>query len=401
MCQFFYPEEVSSALLPYQTAKKLTSEGITVSVLCGYPKKYKEGKQDKVAKKEIKNGININRISYLQLVKKNKISRLINYFSFIFSMVFQLPKCKKAKIIMVYSNPPLLPVVSLIANRLYKTKIVFVSYDVYPEIAIELDVLRKDSFISKVTRRINERLFEKSSKVVVLSEEMKRYYVENKNIDSEKIEIIENWATENYVPTNKVINSEISEINNNYKIVVTYLGNMGKAQDIQTIIECICSKKIDNKNIAFVFAGRGEKKDNIIDVKKKNNLENVFVLDYLLGEDLNSLLNISDLFIVSLDNKLAGLAVPSKTYSYYQAKKPVVAIMNKEMQVFKEIKDNDCGVSIENGESKKLICFLNELVSNEKMLLRLKENMENLSQIYTEDKQNIKYINMINKILGE
>ena len=35
MCQFFYPEYVSSALLPYQTALGLRNAGLTIDIMCG------------------------------------------------------------------------------------------------------------------------------------------------------------------------------------------------------------------------------------------------------------------------------------------------------------------------------------------------------------------------------
>ena len=40
LLQFFYPEYISSATLPFDTATKLAEEGFSVDVLCGYPHEY-------------------------------------------------------------------------------------------------------------------------------------------------------------------------------------------------------------------------------------------------------------------------------------------------------------------------------------------------------------------------
>ena len=40
LCQFFHPEYISSAQLPFDTAKALQKSGLTVDVLCGYPREY-------------------------------------------------------------------------------------------------------------------------------------------------------------------------------------------------------------------------------------------------------------------------------------------------------------------------------------------------------------------------
>lgn len=401
MCQFFYPEEVSSSLLPYQTAEKFISEGLKVSVLCGYPKEHNCIKGKSINKKEIKNGIEINRIKYIQFNKKRKIARLINYFSFIVSMFFKLEKCREAKIIFVYSNPPLLPIISLIANKLYKTKIVFVSYDVYPEIAVKLDVLKENSIVSRVTRSVNEQLFKKASKIVVLSEDMKEFYIHHKKIPSKNIKVIENWATESFEEIKTVTDPQFKEIKSQYDLIVTYLGNMGKAQDIQTILTAASSEQIRSKNIAFVFAGRGEKFDFVLNQKKDNNLENVYIFDYLLSERLNELLNISDMFFVSLEKNLEGLAVPSKTYSYYQAQKPIIAIMNKNTQIYKEIDYNECGFCLNNGDSKKLIDKLSDIITDSLILDNYKLNMQKFSKKYNEGRQLNEYLNVVQKVLEE
>ena len=43
LCQFFHPEYISSAQLPFDTAKALQKAGFSVDVVCGYPKEYYTG----------------------------------------------------------------------------------------------------------------------------------------------------------------------------------------------------------------------------------------------------------------------------------------------------------------------------------------------------------------------
>src|SRR5699024_7216552 len=153
MCQFFYPEYNTSAILPYQTASALTENDIKVDVITGYPKEYNNSSN--VKKKEIINKINIKRVNYLQLSRGSFISRLINYFSFLISMLSQIPYIKNYKILVIYTNPPILPIIAIIANKLFNTKIVFVAYDLYPEIGIETDKMKKNGLLSKVMHSIN------------------------------------------------------------------------------------------------------------------------------------------------------------------------------------------------------------------------------------------------------
>lgn len=122
MCQFFYPEYVSSALLPYQTAQGLSKAGLTVDVLCGYPREYTQ-KNEKIPVNEKIDDMTVYRKKYIQLGRKNFLSRLINYFSFTFTILLNVRMCRNYKTIIVYSNPPILPVISIIAKKFMDVKL--------------------------------------------------------------------------------------------------------------------------------------------------------------------------------------------------------------------------------------------------------------------------------------
>lgn len=133
LCQFFYPEYNSSATLPFDTARYLAQRGYSVGALCGYPKEYSAGGQ--VPIREAKDGVSIRRLRYMQLSRRSRLGRLINYFSFTLSVLLHLFEIRNYRAVIVYSNPPVLPIAAILANKLFKTKIIFVSYDVYPEVA--------------------------------------------------------------------------------------------------------------------------------------------------------------------------------------------------------------------------------------------------------------------------
>ena len=51
-----------------------------------------------------------------------------------------------------YSNPPILPLIAALGKKLFNTKVVFVSYDIYPEMAAITDTISEDSIISKMMK---------------------------------------------------------------------------------------------------------------------------------------------------------------------------------------------------------------------------------------------------------
>ena len=130
LCQFFYPDHNSSATLPFDTARFLASHGFSVDAMVGYPKEYTEGSG--VPLRETVEGVGIRRIRYLQLKRTGTLGRLINYFSLTFHMLLRLRVLKRYRCVFVYSNPPVLPLVPILARRRFGTEFVFVAYDVYP-----------------------------------------------------------------------------------------------------------------------------------------------------------------------------------------------------------------------------------------------------------------------------
>ena len=391
MCQFFYPEYITSALLPYQTAEKLANMGYKVSVLCGYPKEYMSELKRPVAKHEKINGIEIKRVKYLQLSRGNKLSRLINYFSFVFSMLFKIHEIRHYKSIIIYSNPPILPIVALIANKLFGTKIIFVCYDVYPEIAVNTGIISKGSIIDKIMSAINKSLYKNASKIIALSNEMREFIIKNRDVDAEKVEVIPNWDTNS--PDNSISNTRIKSSN---ELVVTYLGNMGIPQDFDALLEVMNDTEIKQKNIKFIFAGHGNKKDMIKDYIEKHKIKNVELHGYLQGNDFQVILDKTDAFILSLKDNLNGLAVPSKFYTYLSNNKPIIAIINQHSDIAKEIKEFNIGGSFSNGNATELKSYISDLYVG----FNLIDYTDLYVNYYSKEIQLEKYCVMINSMLG-
>lgn len=402
LCQFFYPEYISSATLPFDTAKALVKAGNEVDVMCGYPKEYSKVKNVPINEKI--EGINIKRLKYIQLKRSSTIGRLINYFSFTLSVCLNIMKFKNYKSVIVYSNPPILPVVALISNIIFGTKIIFVGYDIYPEIAIETNTVSKGSLISKAMSMINTFLYRRVSKVVALSEDMKMYLLNNRlSITEEKIDVIPNWYEDkiNEVTQESISNNLIKDINSKYSLVVSYFGNMGIAQELDTLIASIRSMKDDN-DVAFMFAGHGVKLEFIRELKLKEKLENVYIFDFLHNQDFQEALHISDVFVVSLDPRLTGLAVPSKTYSYLMSGKPILSVMDRNTDIAKDIRQFNAGYSIDAGDSLSMIEAIEELKNNLETRKLFGKNSRNLFlEKYTILKSTSKYINLMNKVLEE
>ena len=355
LCQFFYPEYISSAQLPYDTVRALTDAGFTVDVLCGYPHEYLDGKNIPI-KEEI-NGIHIHRLKYIQTGRAGFLGRIINYFSFTFMVLLHILSIAKYKAVVVYSNPPILPWIASWAKVLFGTKLIFVSYDLYPEVATVTNTLREGNIICRLMNHINKCVFRRADHVVALSSEMKAFILKNREILPEKVSVIPNWYEDR--------GEHIRDLTDNVfrdktagKFVVSYFGNMGTMQDMDTILGAIRELK-DDPDVFFLFAGHGNKMEKLKQIVSQEAIPNIIIHDFLHGQDFRDALAVSDCALVSLEKGATGLCVPSKTYSYMMQGIPLLAIMD-ECDIVRDI-ENGAGLWVRNGESKKLAASVRAL----------------------------------------
>ena len=347
LCQFFYPEYISSAILPFDTVRALNRAGFSVDVMCGYPFEYAQS--ENVPVRECIDGIEIHRVKYIQMDRKGFLGRLVNYFSLTFMMFLRLAKLASYRAVVVYSNPPILPWIASWAKLLFGTKLIFVSYDLYPEVATQTQTLRQGNFICRLMDHINQCVFRRADAVVALSHEMKDYIGSNRPIAPEKVTVIPNWFEDKYTPEIREENRFRDAVKDRF--TVSYFGNMGTAQDMQTILGAIRILK-DDPNVYFLFAGHGNKMETLKQIVAEEGISNIAIHDFLHGTDFQDALAISDCALISLAKGVTGLCVPSKTYSYMMQGIPLLAIMD-ESDIVEDIKQG-AGCWVRNGEDQKL-----------------------------------------------
>lgn len=397
LCQFFYPEYNSSATLPFDTAKYLAAHGFTVDALVGYPKEY--SKEKNLPLEETVDGVHIKRLKYLELSRVGKLSRLVNYFSFTYNAYLNSSYLKNYKTVIVYSNPPVLPIVPIRAKMKYGIKFVFVAYDIYPEIAYASQTLTPGDIVSKAMNGINKRLYKSVSCVISLTDEMKEYLLAHRpELNRNRIVTIANWAHEKErTPDHEAYQRFGYE---DGQFVVSYFGNMGTCQDVEAMMQAAELLKEDNR-VRFLIVGHGNKKDAIQERIAKENLQNVQLLDFLTGKDFEQAVAISSCCIVSLEKGLMGQCAPSKYYSYLQGGQPVLAVVEKESYLSKEVEEEKIGHSVEIGDGYGLRDAILQMVENPEESKAMGQRAKKLyEEKYSYEVAVKKYEKVLRKVVG-
>lgn len=366
LCQYFYPDQVSSATLPAQFAEDLAKTGTEVHVYCGYPQEYYKG--GSVLKNENYKGMNIHRVRYTKFNNKSKVGRLLNFFSFFNAILLRVTKFFSFKKVVVYSNPPVLPFIAYLIHKLSGARFMFVLYDVYPENAILIGTVNKTSILVKTMNYMNKKVYSSASRVIALSSEMQEFLVEKKNIAKEKITVVPNWYDGKQI-AEKVSNKGFLELRNRYRLILLYSGNMGLMQDMELVLRAAKLLK-SSSEVCFIFCGSGKKFNTVKNYLQKEKLNNCYIYDYLTGSDYSDVLQITDIALMTLIDGATGLGVPSKSYGYLAAKKPIIAQISKATDIAKDLESYHAGIIVQDA---------NQFVTNILDLLESKEKINAMS----------------------
>lgn len=394
LSEYFYPDKSSTPKVLTELAEDIVKNNIEVDVITS-SNSYR-GQNSDLKKSEVYEGINIKRVYSSKFNRNKTLGRLINYLSFLVSAFINTIIKKDYDYILLVSNPPVLPIIGYVVNKIRSRPYIYLLHDIYPDMAVKVGAIKEDGLICKVMTSINKKIYKSAHKVIVLGKDMKQNLLD-KNVAEDKIEIITNWADREKIYKISKSNefSMKNNIDNTFNIV--YTGNIGRFHDIETILES-ANKLKERNDIKFIFVGDGYKKIYIEAYVKEFSLENIKVFDYQYGETYNQLLNCADVFITTLDKGIEGLGVPSKTYSYLAASKPIIAIMNKNSEIGSLVEENNLGLRVDSGQVENITEFILNMKRNSSLYENIKDNVEKIfNNNYERTMVTIKFVNIMNE----
>ncbi|MFK8184193.1 MAG: glycosyltransferase family 4 protein [Phormidesmis sp.] len=363
LTQFFPPDFAATGQLIEELSKQLGQQGVDVTVFTGQPG-YAFEKED--APNVEQNGrVEVKRSRMSRLFPSRIRGKAVNGLLFAVRAILHLMRrSRQYDVMLVTTAPPFLPVIAYFANLLLGTSYVCLLYDLYPDIAIELEVIESNHLIAKIWRFLNQQIWRRAESIIVLSSSMERQVIKNCPDVASKISVIHSWSNEKQiVPLEKENNWFAKEHNLVDSFVVLYSGNMGRCHDIDTLFETACLLK--DEPIVFVCIGGGAKRDSLKANVAACGLSNIRFLPYQEKNVLPYSLTASDLSLVSVAKGMQNLVAPSKLYPAMASGRPIAAICPPSSYLNELLKTVGCGAAFANGDSKRLSDYICELAHNQ------------------------------------
>jgi glycosyltransferase involved in cell wall biosynthesis len=360
--QFYPPDYAATGQLIQELAIQLSEQGMHVNVFTGQPgyafKKHQAPSIEQV------NRLKIRRSRASQLWSNRIRGKAINGVLFCLRAGLHLLKHRKeTDVLLLTTAPPFLSIIGYLTHLCFGIPYVCLVYDLYPDAAIELDIISANHFIARLWNKVNSLVWQNAQGIIVLSSTMKERIVNKHPQIAEQISVIHNWADANWIkPLPKQENWFAQNYGTNKKFTVLYSGNLGRCHDIETILGAM--ELLKDKPIQFVFIGAGAKQENFIEEVDKLGLRNCLFLPYQDRENLPYSLTACDLAFVSIAPGMEGVVAPSKLYGLMAAGTAIAAICEPHSYLRRVITSAQCGASFNHNDSKELAEFIHFLSLN-------------------------------------
>jgi glycosyltransferase involved in cell wall biosynthesis len=358
LTELYYPERTSTAYFLTETAQGLV-DYYEVRVVTGAS--MYESRSVSLPQYEVVQGVEVQRCRSTTFDKNWLPGRLINACTRAIAIFFKiLWQCHSTDVILVVTNPPLLPLVAWLLKGLKGCEFVLLVHDVYPEALSVSRLICPASRFYRVVEAINIMIYRQACRIITLGRDMQELISQKlPQSSAKKVVCIPHWAElEIIYPLKKDDNPLRQRLNLVDKFVVLYAGNMGRTHDLQILLAAAEVLVVKQPHIHFLLIGVGVRQLEIEAMLQHQPLHNVTLMAYLPHDEKNRVLNCCDVGVISFLPGMAGVSVPSRMYNQMAAGKPLIAIADHESELAKVICEENIGWLITPGDCDQLVNVL-------------------------------------------
>lgn len=303
--ELFPPDETSTSYILGQIANAMANK-YQVKIICG-PEIYdKRKKLDEKNNFNLDKSIEVFRANGADLDKNTTKGKALSFLLMskrMISLVKQHVR-KDDKVLMVTNPAPLVVLMSRLKKKVGFELNILV-HDVFPENTKPAGLKLP---LYGMIKHVFNNAYSRADQLIALGRDMKEV-LEKKVLNSSenipKITIIENWADINGIKPQPMPQG---------KIVLEYAGNIGRVQGLDKVIEQL------PESVDFHIYGTGSMEETL----KKMNHPRVFFHGPYFRSQQNEVLAACHIALVTLQEGMYGLGVPSKTYNILASGRPVL-----------------------------------------------------------------------------
>jgi len=385
LTQYYPPETGAPQNRLHSLALNLKNNGHKVEVLTAmpnYPKmKVYDGYRNKLFATEQIDGIKIFRSWIFVIKSKAVISRLLNYFSFVFTCLIASLKASSCEYVVCESPPLFLGISAIIIAKFKRAKLIFNVSDLWPESAEKLGIIN-DGVLLQLSYRLEKWIYKNSFLISGQTQGIVKNI--NARFPSIKTHWLPNGIDEDVYKNIKPHLTWRNNYNLEGKKIFLYAGIIGHAQGLEVIIKA--AAQINDLNIVFVLVGDGPVKAELILLNKKQNAAVVFIPN-TPKKELMEMVADAYAYIVPLKKlDIFKGAIPSKLFDPLALGRPIIlGVEGEAKELF--INKGQAGIFYEPENTDDLVKAVLNLHKNENLCNTLGANgKEYINRFFNREK---------------
>lgn len=377
--------KISASGIYTDLARKFRDEGHEVYVMLPFERR--TGRKTELYTDE---GIHFLGVKTLNVVKTNVIEKGLGQVLLEGQFKTALKKhLSNVKFdLIMYSTPPItFTKVIECARKMNPGAVAYLMLkDIFPQNAVDLGMLSKSGvkgLLYRSFRKKEKKLYEVSDVIGCMSPANVKYVIEhNHEVDPKKVEICAN--SYDLVSVVEQTAKQKVEIRQKCglptdKPIFIYGGNLGKAQGIPFLMECLKANRY-RKDCHFVVAGNGTEYQRLADWMEKDKPQSVSLFKRLPKEDYDRLADACDIGLIFLDYRFTIPNYPSRLLPYIMSKKPILACTDPNCDTGSLAEENGYGVWSPSNDVSAFTKALDKILASD-----LKQMGENGYKFYLEN----------------
>ena len=391
-----------------ELARHWAEAGHEVSVLTGFPNHPTgvvpaewRGRLRGLVYREKVGRVDVFRTWLWPLPNRKAHERMGNYASFCVSAAVRGMALPRPDII-IASSPQLLVGLSgwwIAFAR--QVAFVFEVRDLWPESLTAVGVGDENSLLHKALSAVAKFLYQRSDRIVVVTPAFQEHLVRRWRVPAEKIAVVENGVeTDLFAPAPSAANDAMRhELGADGKFLVCYIGTMGLAHGLETLLDAAAQLQRQNSNAQFLLVGEGAEKERIKALAQSRGLANVCFLDQQPHEKIPAFISASDACLVLLKKTdVFKTVIPTKMLEFMSCARPV--ILGVDGQARQIIEDAGAGIVIAPENAAALVTAINQLSANRELGTALgQKGREHILQHFSRGKTAEKYIQVLQRVI--
>jgi glycosyltransferase involved in cell wall biosynthesis len=343
--QYYWPGIEATAQLLTELCEAL-SEDLDVKVVTG-----QLHGQETQPHRSVRNGVEIVRVPSTSFERSKLFARASNYATYLTSALLRGLRGRRPDVVLCMTDPPIVANIALVLARRFRVPLVVISQDVFPEIAVQLKRL-ENPVVMSLLRGLVGLYLRRADRIVAIGDTMRRR-LEQKGAPAERMLVIPNWIdTERLGPLDKSNHWSRSR-GVDEKFVVMHSGNVGHAQDLDSLIRAGTFLR-DLNDLLIMIIGTGARHAELVALAELLEVDQVQFLYYQSRAVLPQSLSAADVHVVGLAAGLAGYVVPSRLYGILAVSRPVIVAADTESETAQLVSEAGCGIVVPPGRPELL-----------------------------------------------